>query len=585
MTKIIFTGLLKNQFSLIKFYSARARRITPALLTACCFVLIFGWFYISHQDFITLAKHVGSSIFFFSNFIYWSESGYFDVASKSKLLLHTWSLSVEWQFYLIFPFIIMASIAVAGKNFARFVILGLTLLSFAFCVYSSFRWPGASYFLLPSRSWEMLAGGLVFLFPFNSSLPVRKTIHYLGLSLIIIAYFIFDESKVWPGYLSFIPVFGAMLLISAKLDDDLTLRNTYIQRIGLWSYSIYLWHWIILSVIYFFNPFYDVYAAIGGIAVSIIAGYLSYSYVEIRGELSLSWKCYAPLTIISLLVIANTNVMQKVRNLTAQYDTQDWVSIYKDFKDSDMGGDYWIPCAAGWQMAKNNTTSVATKCIENKGSGGVFVLGDSHAAAIAVGIRRILKDGVPYNQLASPGCVVNWEKKPAGMGNKNFSEGCDFQNQLSEQAIREIKPSVVIVIRALRHELGHFENLAAKMKSAGVQKFIILGPVPQWLPSLPVALSKPKRVIGDYIITNATRSDIFQTNDIIKQKYNSLESIIFGDVLGSFCHPVGDNIACRYRVDDKNLMTFDYGHPTEMGADLIAKTVIKPLLPKSMVKP
>lgn len=584
MTKIIYTGVINGNFDLWKFYSARAKRITPALAVTCSFVLIFGWFYISRQDFVTLAKHIGSSLFFFSNFVYWAEAGYFDIASKSKFLLHTWSLSVEWQFYLIYPFIIMTAIAVAGKRLARYLILLLALLSFAFCVFSSFRWPDASYFLLPSRSWEMLAGGVVFLFPVSASVFARRIMHYSGLAIIFAAYALFNESDVWPGYLSAIPVLGAMLLIFASVNDGLILNNRATQSIGSWSYSIYLWHWVVLSVIYFFNPFYDIYVGLIGIASSFAAGYLSYRFVETGKSLSLSFRVYVPLTLATIIIFANTNIVQKTRDLTAQYDTLDWVSVYKDFKDSDMGGDYWIPCASGWQMANHRTTSVASKCAENKGSGGVFVLGDSHAAALAVGIRRILKDGVPYNQLASPGCMVNWENKPAGMGNENFSKGCDFQNKLSEQVITQIKPSVVILIRAWGHELGHFETLAKKMRAAGVKEVVILGPVPQWLPSLPVALSKPKRIIGDYLITNSLRSDIFKTNNIIKQQYRLSDDVTFGDVIGSFCHDVGGNIACRYRVDNKNLMTFDYGHPTEMGADLISESVIKPLLPKSLIK-
>ena len=459
MTKIIYTGVINKNFGLLKFYSARAKRITPALAAACAFILTFGWFYISRQDFVTLSKHVVSSLFFFSNFIYWGEAGYFDIASKSKFLLHTWSLSVEWQFYMLYPFIIMGVVYAAGKKHARTLILILAALSLAFCVYSSFRWPDASYFLLPSRSWEMLAGGVVFLYPMNAGLIARKISYYSGLLLIVISFCLFSESDVWPGYLSIVPVLGAMLLMSANFNNDRLLNNAVVQKIGSWSYSIYLWHWVVLSVIYFFNPFYSIQVALLGVIISILAGCISFRFVESSKSLSIPLKIYAPATVACLIILINTNTLQRFRDVTAQYDTNDWVSVYKDFKDSDMGGDWWIPCAAGWQMVNHHTTDVASKCVQNNGSGGVFVLGDSHAAAIAVGIRGILKDGVPYNQLATPGCMVNWDGKPALMGNENFSKGCDYQNRLSKKAITEIKPSVVILIRAWGHELGHFEKL------------------------------------------------------------------------------------------------------------------------------
>lgn len=584
MTKIIYTGIINGNFDLWKFYSARTKRITPALAVACAFVLMFGWFYISRQDFVTLAKHVGSSLFFFSNFVYWAEAGYFDIASKSKFLLHTWSLSVEWQFYLIYPFIIMTAIAVAGQRFARYLILCLTLISLTFCIYSSFRWPDASYFLLPSRSWEMLAGGVVFLFPVSAPVFVRRLMHYCGLALILASYVLFSESDMWPGYLSVIPVLGAILLISSAVNDHIILSNRVTQSIGSWSYSIYLWHWVILSVIYFFNPFYDLYVGLFGISASFAAGYVSYKFVESGKYQSLSIKVYAPLTLATIIIFVNTNFVQKARDLTAQYDTKDWVSVYKDFKDSDMGGDYWVPCAAGWQMVKNHRLSVDDKCIKNNGSGGVFVLGDSHAAAISVGIRDILKGGVPYNQLATPGCMVNWDNKPAMGADANFSKGCDYQNKISERAISEIKPAVVFIIKARGHDIAHFDRLAEKMKAAGVKEVIIMGPVPQWAPTLPVVLTKQKKVMGDYLITNSLRTDIFKTNAIISKKYAESNAITFGDIIGAFCHKVGEDTACRYRVDNKNLMTFDYGHPTDAGAYLIANKVIKPLLPKKFIK-
>lgn len=584
MTKIIYTGMITGNFDLWKFYSARAKRITPALAVACAFVLMFGWFYISRQDFVTLAKHVGSSLFFFSNFVYWAEAGYFDIASKSKFLLHTWSLSVEWQFYLIYPFIIMTAIAVAGQRFARYLILCLTLISLTFCIYSSFRWPEASYFLLPSRSWEMLAGGVVFLFPVSAPAFVRRLMHYCGLALIFSSYVLFSESDMWPGYLSVIPVLGAMLLIFAAVNNDIILSNRVTQGIGSWSYSIYLWHWVILSVIYFFNPFYDLYVGLVGIAASFAAGYLSYKFVESGKSLSLSFKVYAPLTLATIIIFANTNLVQKARDLTAQYDTKDWVSVYKDFKDSDMGGDYWIPCAAGWQMVKNHRLSVDDKCIKNNGSGGVFVLGDSHAAAISVGILDILKEGVPYNQLATPGCSVNWDGVKVKMADERFAKGCDYQNSISEKLIKEIKPSVVVVIKARDHQFYHYDKLAKKIKETGVKKVIILGPVPQWSPTLPVALSKQKKVMGDYVITSALREDIFKTNDILLQESKNDNNFEFVDLINGLCHAVGSEIACRYKVDDRHLITFDYGHPTDSGAKFIASKFITKHLPSNLLK-
>ena len=108
MTKIIFRGLEQDSFSVLKFYVARANRIIPALSLLCLVLLSVGWLFLSPLEYRALGKHIVSSITFISNIIYWTESGYFDAASQGKWLLHTWSLSLEWQFYIIYPLILVA---------------------------------------------------------------------------------------------------------------------------------------------------------------------------------------------------------------------------------------------------------------------------------------------------------------------------------------------------------------------------------------------------------------------------------------------------------------------------------------------
>lgn len=107
MTGIILRGIQEKNFSLMKFYVARANRIIPALAVLCLVLLVVGWFHLTPMEYKTLAKHVVSSITFYSNHVYWGEAGYFTAASNEKWLLHSWSLSVEWQFYIIYPVILV----------------------------------------------------------------------------------------------------------------------------------------------------------------------------------------------------------------------------------------------------------------------------------------------------------------------------------------------------------------------------------------------------------------------------------------------------------------------------------------------
>ena len=115
MTAIIITSENDRRLSLVKFYLSRARRIVPALAVLCAVMLLFGWFVLAPIDYANLSKEVYSSLGYYSNMVYLLEAGYFDVASHEKWLLHTWSLSVEWQFYLLYPLYILLALRLLQK--------------------------------------------------------------------------------------------------------------------------------------------------------------------------------------------------------------------------------------------------------------------------------------------------------------------------------------------------------------------------------------------------------------------------------------------------------------------------------------
>ncbi len=278
MTGIIFRGIEQENFSILNFYVARANRIIPALALLCFVLLVFGWFYLTPLEYKALGKHAASSIGFLSNFIYWTEAGYFDAASHEKWLLHTWTLSVEWQFYIIYPLILVAMRKFLSIKTMKLTILIATVIAFIFCVYSTYKWPNASYFLLSARAWEMLIGGVAYLHPLTLQEKKKKFVEVIGLALVIGSYFLISAENAWPGYLALFPVVGSFLIIQAQRNESIITNNIVFQKIGTWSYSIYLWHWPLVVIIYTFAlPEYYIYL---GMALSILLGFLSYKYVE-----------------------------------------------------------------------------------------------------------------------------------------------------------------------------------------------------------------------------------------------------------------------------------------------------------------
>lgn len=282
MTRIIVTGLEEGRFSLWQFYLARARRIIPALLALCLTLLCLGWFWLPTPDYVQLAKHAFTAILFLSNVKFWKEAGYFDSASHEKWLLHTWSLSVEWQFYIILPLALMLIWRLWGKNgLLRFIVLA-GALSFGLSVILSYIAPSAGFFLIPTRAWEMLAGGIVWRLTQRRTLSGKKRIYteWLGMLCIVIAIVGFDASKPWPGYNALLPVIGAMLVLAAGRQDSPFTSNPIAARLGASSYSIYLWHWPIVVLLVYTNTQSEMKWVAAGLLASVLLGELSLRLIE-----------------------------------------------------------------------------------------------------------------------------------------------------------------------------------------------------------------------------------------------------------------------------------------------------------------
>ncbi|QIB49822.1 acyltransferase family protein [Pseudomonas sp. OIL-1] len=282
MTGIIFSRLDSGRFSVWDFYKARAKRIVPALAFLCLCLFATGWVLLLPSAYEQLGKHVLGSLGFISNLMYWKEAGYFEQASHDNWLLHTWSLSVEWQFYLVYPIVIVALRKMVSLQQTRWLLILLALGSFALSVYASSRWPTSSFFLLPTRMWEMLAGGLVYLFPLAFAQRSSRVLELSGILLIVASVLAFSPETVWPGWLALIPVIGTVMVIySARYESRIT-GNAVSQFMGRISYSVYLWHWPIAVWIYYFALEGEPFWIITGMAASILTGWLSFHYIENR---------------------------------------------------------------------------------------------------------------------------------------------------------------------------------------------------------------------------------------------------------------------------------------------------------------
>ncbi|MCV5751600.1 acyltransferase [Escherichia coli] len=582
MTSIIVGGINNNSFNIAKFYCARANRIIPALSVLCITLLIFGWFNLTPSDYKMLAKHAASSVAFISNIIYMGETGYFDASSHEKWLLHTWSLSVEWQFYIFYPLlIILLKRFISLESIKKTMILAF-IVSLSIAIYSSLNHSTIGYYFLPMRAWEMILGGIAYLYPLKATDKKKTLICYTGMIAVILSCFVFSGETVWPGYYTLLPVGGAYLIILANIDKNPITNNVVSQYLGKWSYSIYLWHWPIVVYLYV-NQLSQYY--IYGIAISILLGCISYLLVERLSFSSVTklTKFYrvkpiyiGAIAFIPAFVVLNSNGADYSFRYGASSETMAFLNEYET-KHYYLSDAYWLKCNTYGALTKDKKMDVAPECITKNGDGGVFLWGDSHAEAWSLGVRTLLNGRFPFYQKTSAGCYPSLKASTVQTG--DFKLACDNSNKVALESIAKIKPTVVIIAQHDHHELTDWKEIVSTLKNYGVKNVIIMGPLPQWDPSLPKIIIKSKhwKKNQDYITDEGLNAEPFKTNSYMKEVAKN-DGFIYISVTDTICHTTDGVNYCLARLPNGELSAVDYGHLTKDASILFAKNLISPIL-------
>ncbi len=431
MTGIIFRGIEQENFSILKFYVARANRIIPALAVLCLVLLIFCWFYLTPLDYEALGKHVASSLGFVSNVVYWRESGYFDASSHEKWLLHTWSLSAEWQFYIIYPLVLVVMRKFMSVKAMKVTVLVGTLLGFILCVIATYKWPNPSYYLLPTRAWEMMIGGVAYLYPLIIQEKRKKVMEWLGFTLIVGSYIFISKDNPWPGYLAILPVLGSFLIIQAQHNDSIITSNVVFQKLGAWSYSIYLWHWPLVVAIYYFS-LNEVYIYFG-IVLSVLLGFISNRCIEqikFRNDfnsLITYLKCKPLYMALAVCVAGLVTFIENGFIKLAPYEYQSLIQNAKPspYKNKCHIKEYQNPAVSCEYFGSN--ISWAT-------------LGDSHSVEIAYALADKLKlDGIGLKHFSFSGCKSSYKEIDS------FSECSKWYNETVNYILNDKKIMNVVV--------------------------------------------------------------------------------------------------------------------------------------------
>jgi peptidoglycan/LPS O-acetylase OafA/YrhL len=587
MTRIILGPLAEARFSVLRFYLARARRIFPALAALCALLLLYGWFSLSPMDYKLLAKHAGASLLFLSNQVYWKESGYFDADAHEKWLLHTWSLSVEWQFYLLYPLLIVAAhrlfrrpAGVAGALWAVF------LASLAWSAWLAFANPSKAFFLLPTRAWEMLAGGLIFMHQdtCNRLAQGRRWLEPAGLAAILAASLLLTPDTPWPGLAALLPVAGAALVILDSGGRTMLLGGAALQGIGRWSYSIYLWHWPIVVWLHQSQSRQDGAWIAAGMAASIMIGWLSFRLVENparrfinRFRLAPALAASAAMVLLPFAVAAVFHYQSErlttlrfkdhprladVRALEvfqARYFNELYKPLYREgscFMTPEKSHDGFAPECAGARTR-------------------IVLWGDSHAAHLWPGLKAAAEPGTAAQWTAS-GCppFLNEEfaKRPH----------CRAINDWVLRKVLEMRPQVLILAGAwVKHDEATIRRGLAETLSrlhadpAWHPRIVLVGSVPAWRKPLPRLLASDF-LSGDERMRSPNDLDRdMSRRDALVRQLAGTRAEFFSPIFVA-CNDEG---CLRYIEKDGARLpfAFDYGHLIEESSILVMKALFRQL--------
>ena len=282
---LVLDDIEHARFSIPAFYERRMRRLFPALfvlLAVCC---VAGYFLFLPLEFEKFGRSVVATTVYVSNFLFWSEAGYFDSPPELKPLLHTWSLAVEEQFYLMFPAFLLA-ITKYRKHWLNGAMLAIAIASFAISATSLVKHPDTAFYLPHTRMWELTIGALLVStrLPRAASPRTRAGLAALGLALIAAAAMLYSSHTPFPGPAALLPCLGAAIVIHTGRDGSPVhrlLSTRAFVYVGLISYSLYLWHWplLVFARAFTVRPLTSLEAALL-VAASFGVAHLSWRYVE-----------------------------------------------------------------------------------------------------------------------------------------------------------------------------------------------------------------------------------------------------------------------------------------------------------------
>ena len=567
ITSIVARELERQRFSLLAFYDRRVRRIFPALIVVLGASLMLGWLWMLPTAYAQLSSDVFAGAAFFANIALLLQSGYFDIQSAQKPLLHLWSLGIEEQFYLFWPLILMLAARLRLSLLATAAVIGLG--SFVLNVVLIGANPVATFYLPFTRAWELLTGAALACgwSHLNQTYRASNWRAAAGLMLIAAAAGVLNIHSAFPGWWAILPVAGGALMLSAPTAWGCRhiLPSPPMVWTGLISYPLYLWHWPLL-VFFALIKFAPLTLLERGLIVglSIALAWLTYRFVESPLRFGRPTRLKTAGLCVAVVVIATGGgVVVLGRGL--------------DFRlPAEIRAMANVPTqAAQWRVNEclidlSRQMSFAESCVDRNRRPLILVWGDSTAGALMPGLRKAQKNReLGIAQFTSSSCIPALNTDVAGVPN------CRAINDQVLSLAREIKPDIVLLHSTWdRYVDGAAETVAALKKQTNA-RVIVLGSVPWWKRGLPNEVLRYFMLHHRLIPERSRRAEPDNSGAALRQKLVPLgaEFISVWDVM---CNADG----CLTRIGDRSedITASDQVHLTEKASAFLVQSILDDLL-------
>ncbi len=605
ISRIILSEIAADRFNLRRFYARRVRRIFPALAVVLGFVWVCGLLWLSPPALTVLGQHQLEAAAYILNFSLASEANYFAPATQGNPLLHLWSLSIEEQFYIVWPALLLVAARLRLPIGA--MILLFMALSFGFNLHQTVENPTAAFYLPWGRAWELALGAAVARFEFlREPLATSRQggLALLGIALMAGAIFLFDESQPFPGWRAAVPTLGCALVIAfpGRWSEKI-LRAPPMQFFGSLSYPFYLWHWPLLAFAFLrwgdltplgLRPALAVLALILAVLTNRLIERPVFAFSVRRPR-----KTVAGLASVLIALGLIGMLTRAEKGFPGRYPAQ--VAAIFAFPPHGFDQKFYRAgqCYDDRQdealTAANVAEAFAPQCLQkaDPAKPTILLLGDSHGAHLYPGLKARFGDRANILQLNASYCAPLVERIDLSAGGVTATQRCRVINDYVFAQVEALKPEIVVVgayfglflnspAWAYRDFLQNFRAGASALRARGVGHVIISGQIPTWMPSLPQLAANE--------LLNDGMSPVFSTSGL-DTKNLAVDAALrqrdfgAGATYVSLVEKLCEDEGCSRRLGDDlpdDLMDIEYGHFSQRGSEYVVGEILGPEIEKAL---